>query len=259
MPSTEEEWLKIAKAFEEKWNYPLCLGAIDGKHIAIKQPSGSGSLYFNYKHFFSIILLALVDANYCFLYVDVGAPGRCGDAGVFANSSLKLGLDGNILNLPAAGHLPGTQTLCNHHIIGDDAFPLSSNLMKPYPHRNQENSVKIFNYRFSRARRAVENAFGILANRFRVFLTTTALDPQDCEKLVLAACCLHNYLISKQSGHYLATAIDEEYNLLHDANLLSMQPSHSKNGTVNAIIQRNTLREYFSKEGAVYWQENMIS
>ena len=60
MPSIEEEWLKIAKAFEEKWNYPLCLGAIDGKHIAIKQPSGSGSLYFNYKHFFSIILLIIV-------------------------------------------------------------------------------------------------------------------------------------------------------------------------------------------------------
>ena len=104
-----------------------------------------------------------------FMYVDIGGTWCCEDAGVFANSSLKLGLDGNILNLPAAGHLPVIQTLCNHHIVGDDAFPLISNLMKPCPHRNHEKSVKIFYYRFSRARRAVENAFAILANRVQDF------------------------------------------------------------------------------------------
>ncbi len=95
------------------------MGAIDGKHIAILQPGCSGSLFFNYKHcFFRIILL--VGAGYRFMDVDVRAPVRGGDAHVFANSSLKQGLDYNILNLPAGAHLPATQTLCDHHIIGGD-------------------------------------------------------------------------------------------------------------------------------------------
>ena len=81
-PTTTEEWLNVAAEFLQKWNYPFCIGAIDGKHISIKQPDGTGSEFFNYKHFFSVLLLAVVDANYKFVFIDVGAPGRAGDAGV---------------------------------------------------------------------------------------------------------------------------------------------------------------------------------
>jgi len=99
MPSTEDEWVKVADNFYTKWNYPNCIGAIDGKHVAIRQPAHTGSEYFNYKHFFSVLMLALVDADYQFLYVNVGAPGRAGDAGVFSECHLKKSLHtGNILS-----------------------------------------------------------------------------------------------------------------------------------------------------------------
>ena len=88
-PSNKEGWQQIAAEFNSKWKYPCCLGAIDGKHVAIQQPSDTGSKVFNYKHFFSVLLLAMVDANYRFTYVDVGAAGRAGDASVFADSLLK--------------------------------------------------------------------------------------------------------------------------------------------------------------------------
>jgi len=71
-PPTEEEWTRIAKNFFEIWQFPNCFGCIDGKHIRIKAPGNSASKYFNYKKFFSMILLAVCDAQYRFTYVDVG-------------------------------------------------------------------------------------------------------------------------------------------------------------------------------------------
>lgn len=61
---TQEEWLNIAQGYEIKANFPHCLGAVDGKHIRIIKPEESGSMFLNYKHFFSIVLMAIVDSNY---------------------------------------------------------------------------------------------------------------------------------------------------------------------------------------------------
>lgn len=132
-----------------------CIGAIDGKHIKIKAPAKSGSDYFNYKKDHSIILLALVDHDYCFTYVDVGAKGRSSDGGVFGNSSLFEALEKKLLNIPK-----------DAVILGDDAFPLKTYLLEPYSRRNLTKEEKVFNYRLSRARRISEYAFGILVSKF---------------------------------------------------------------------------------------------
>lgn len=257
----------MARNFEAKWNYPCCVGSIDGKHIAIKPPPDSGSLYFNYKHFFSIVLLALVDANYKFIYVDVGAAGRSGDAGIYGNSTLKHSLDNNRLNLPDSGTLKGTSTSCKFHFIGEDAFGLSEQMMKPYPHRQLEKEKQIFNYRLSRARRVVENAFGILANRFRVFQTAINQPPEKVEMIVLAACCLHNYLVDHSMSSYAPQALldneDENHNFnpgewRTEQELTALQASYQRNGSQKAKQQQDILKSFFATIGAVPWQENMI-
>jgi hypothetical protein len=84
-----DNWEQIADEFYKKWNFPNCLGALDGKHIMMTKPDKTGSTYYNYKHYFSIVLMALVDADYKFTYVDVGCQGRISDGGVFGACTLS--------------------------------------------------------------------------------------------------------------------------------------------------------------------------
>ena len=58
LPNSREKWLEISRKFEQRWNYPHALGAIDGKHVKIVKPNNGGSYFYNYKHMHSIILLA---------------------------------------------------------------------------------------------------------------------------------------------------------------------------------------------------------
>ena len=76
-----------------KWDFPHCLGSIDGKHITLQKPKNSGSLFFNYKQRESIVLMAVVDADYKFQVVDIGQPGSCSDGGIWERSEFGSGLE----------------------------------------------------------------------------------------------------------------------------------------------------------------------
>jgi hypothetical protein len=174
-----------------RWNFPRCCGAIDGKHINIKCPRRSCSEFYNYKGNYSIILFALVDGDYCFRYTDVGRKGRASDSTIFRQSTLNLSMENNELKLPP-----------NSMIVGDDAFPLRTNLLKPYSSVNLTLKQRVFDYRLSRARRVVENAFGILASRFRVFGRPIELKVEIVDLIVKASCVLHKWLRITSSKCY---------------------------------------------------------
>ena len=144
--------------------------------------------------------MAMVDAKYKFTFLDVGCNGRISDGGVFANCTLSEALRSGSLDLPPPQTLPGRETKVPYVIVADDAFPLSKHIMKPFPFRNQPGTVRVFNYRLSRARRIVENAFGILANVFRVFRKPILVGPDKTEVIVLAACALHNFLLANKDS-----------------------------------------------------------
>ena len=107
-PTKEDDWLQICNATFERWNFPNCSTAADGKHIVITKPINSGSMYYNYKGFFSIVLLAMVHYDYEILAVDVACQGRISDGGVFGNSCLYFAFKCNKVNLPKARALPNT-------------------------------------------------------------------------------------------------------------------------------------------------------
>ncbi|KAJ8711924.1 hypothetical protein PYW08_008878 [Mythimna loreyi] len=69
---TKVDWLQIANKFQKSSDFPLCLRAVDDKHIRVIKPMDSGSMFLNYKHYFSIVLMAVVDSDYNFIFVDIG-------------------------------------------------------------------------------------------------------------------------------------------------------------------------------------------
>lgn len=258
-PSTPQDWKDVAEGFGSTWHFYNALGAIDGKHVAIQAPLNSGSYYFNYKGYHSIVLLALVDARGKFMYVDVGANGSCSDAGIFQVTHLRHALENNTAGLPPPAPLPGDDRPVPFFILGDAAFPMREWLQKPYPQKGLRQNERNYNYRLSRARRVVENAFGMWANRFRVFLTTINLKPETVQKLVLASCIIHNLLRDFNPDNYrLPEHAPEtpEGDWIRDP-LDGLEPRPRQSGSVRAKSVRTYLTKYYNRHGnRLPWQRN---
>ncbi|KAL4132454.1 hypothetical protein QTP88_009598 [Uroleucon formosanum] len=111
---TVEQFQRVKENFWRIWNYPNCIGALDGKHCVIEKPKNTGSVYFNYKKEISIVLLELVDTDYKFITVDIGAYGRNSDGGIFRSSSLGQALANGTLNIPTPKSLPLSDVIVPH-------------------------------------------------------------------------------------------------------------------------------------------------
>nr|CAH7719015.1 unnamed protein product [Callosobruchus chinensis]CAH7733013.1 unnamed protein product [Callosobruchus chinensis]CAH7753395.1 unnamed protein product [Callosobruchus chinensis] len=200
-PSSKERWLEIAENYYKRTNFPNCVGSVDGKHIRLISPLHSGSAFYNYKKFYSVVLLAVVDSEYRFIAVDVGAYGRDSDSNIFNNWNFGKKLTQNRLNMPETKPLPNTNdTPLPFVFLGDEAFPLNNNFMKPYPRSNLNTQRRIFNYRLSRSRRVVECAFGILSNKWRIFHTSMTIPPDFAVLVTKTACVLHNF-VRRRDGY----------------------------------------------------------
>ena len=182
-----------------------------------------------------------------FLYVDVGTEGGSNDSGIFDRSSFKRALMAGELHLPA---VEGNDPDVPFHFLADDAFGLSEVLMKPYPNKSQEPKQKVFNYRFSRGRRVVENAFGILAARFYVLRGPILQSYPNAIKTVKACTVLHNYLLSKAP---IPSHMDDEDPI--NSGMLSVESSGPiSRGTHHARLMRERLADYFMTAGQVDFQ-----
>lgn len=160
--------------------------------------------------------------------------------------------------------MPNSDYQLPFFFVGDEAFALKDNFMKPFPQRNLTKEERVFNYRLSRARRIVENAFGILVSRFRLLLTTINLSPEKVQRIILACCYLHNFLRRKVkdqcsdfSKYY--NSDDPEYNVnIEHPQLHCLQTLRGRNASISAKHIRQKFCDYFNNEGKVNWKENFI-
>ena len=284
--ATEDYWRDVSYKFLDRWNMPHCLGAIDGKHVRIKKPAKSGSAYFNYKKYFSKVLFAICGADYKFLYCEVGANGACGDATLWNLSTFHRHIIKDKLNIPPDERLPGAAPNSRKvpfFFISDDALAIAPYLQKPYSRRQQQPltvSQRVFNYRISRARRVVEAAFGILAQRFQCLLrglTQTNVDTMD--SVILACVYLHNLLITRKPGvqqrrpeRILAdipdVLDDTEDNPPRKPRKRRRQPpphqraerypSDIEGSEVGGEIQKYLTKYFLTEQGSVNWQMEFI-
>lgn len=199
-PNSEEKWKLCLR---KDGISPHCIGAMIGKHIEIIPPHNSGSYYYNYKGKHSMVLLSTVVAKYQFLPVDFGTNGRIFDGGVLQNTSFFEKLVNENLHIPQPDDVSDNFKNVPYVFVADDTFPLRTNILKPFTQGLLDSAKnEVFNYRLSRARPIVENVFGILASRFRIFQSPINLESENIEKVVMGTCALHNFLIEQKSSTY---------------------------------------------------------
>lgn len=174
---TTEKFQEIIKDFYEKWNYPNCGGAIDGKHVRVNCPANAGSSIQSFYWQLSTLItnlslstLALMEEKATQVYKFI-AQSQCGIEidenkfkfpGIYLKSEMGKQINSGTFGIPPPAALPNTDTILPNVIIGDEAFALTNTMMKPYPRHQSlvDRSKTIYNYRHSRARRTTENAFG---------------------------------------------------------------------------------------------------
>jgi len=222
--------------------------------VKVQAPRNSGSKFFNYKHSFSVVLLALVDALYKFTIADIGSYGRNSDGGIFAHSELGKYLETH-LGIPEYKQLPGTSCIAPHVIVGDEAVPLKTYLMRPYPGSQSkgDNEKSIFNYRLSRARRVVENAFGILSQKFRIYQRTLQSLPENADNIIFATCILHNYLRDQGVG------LSDMGSSANVRSNLTKIPNQGGSAYQSAFEVRDIFKQFFNTpSGSMPWQNERV-
>jgi DDE superfamily endonuclease len=211
--------------------------------------------------------MGIADADYKFLYVDVGRNGRFSDGGIFNRSTFCEALQTNQLCLPPPKPLQGREIPVPYVLVADDAFAMRPNLMKPHAQRGLSMVQRVYNYRLSRARRVIENVFGIMSSRFRVLRKPIHLDAEKTKKVTLACCVLHNYLLTTNKAKYAPVNAFDQYdasgNLISPGEwradgmaMFSLETSRSQLDDAKDI--RKEFTAYFADEGEVDWQYNHL-
>ena len=214
MPHPSQDDLKeIARDFNRLWQFPNCIGAIDGKHCEIICPAHSGSTYYNYKNYFSVILQGVADANKRFIAIEVGGRGKQSDGGTFHYSVLNKLMESGRFNIPPPDMIPGTTCSLPYVFIGDEAYPLKTNLMRPFPERSLNDERRYFNERLSRARKCIECAFGILYAKWRILGKPIETNVEHACLIIQATCILHNVIrdLDGNSDTQYSAIMNSEY------------------------------------------------
>jgi len=201
--------------------------------------------------------MAISDASYCFLMLNIGAEGRRSDGGVFRNSDIGICFDNNNMDLPEPTQVGVSGPKLPYVLVADEAFALTSYMMRPFPRsKNLDLKKKVFNYRLSRARRVVENAFGLLASRWRIFRKPINT-PLTAIKIIQATTALHNFIIQNEltipisERMYSRNSGESDIPLSLGGAFTKIDVRNTNTSGRYAAEVRNNFADFFMNSGAV--------
>nr|CAI5843808.1 unnamed protein product [Callosobruchus analis] len=190
---------------------------------------------------------------------DFGVNGRISDGGVLQNTTFYEKLEDKQLHMSSDESVKKSSKILPYVFVADDAFALRIDMIKPFRQADLNSKERnLYNYRVSRARRIVENAFGIFG-----FLKSKMI-----EAVVMASCALHNFLMSLSSNSYTSAECFDHENIedgtiipglsAHDSSMEPLYRRNSGNNSTSAKNIREQFLHYFNNEGTVPWQDNFI-
>lgn len=245
---TQTDFMKIADDYYRLWQFPNCIGSLDGKHCRIKCPANSGSDFYNYKQYFSIILQGVADANKKFITIEVGGKGKQSDGGTFHFSRLNAFLENGQLDVPPACNIPGTEILLPYVLVADEAYPLKTNIMRPFPSRNLDTKSENFNKRLSRARKCVECAFGILYAKWRILGKPIETNVEHACLIIKTTCILHNVIRDLEGN------VDTDCAVIASTAMGTSSGNHLNRRNNSSTLAARNIRNQFSD---YFWENRM--
>ncbi|KAJ8952676.1 hypothetical protein NQ318_020991 [Aromia moschata] len=251
---TPEKWTSIADRYYTLWNIPNCLGSLDGKHFRIKRLPKTGSTFYNYKGYFSIVLMACADADGLFTTIDVGEIGRNSDGAVFRTSNLGHALQLGLLELPQPRPLPLGNDDFPFYFVADEAFPLKNYIMRPLF------ETKEFLITAYQEDGEVSNVhLGCWCLNSVLFEGPICCKEETINSVIKAACVLHNFIRIKQGIFTQPTeTIADRQDQVHIPIEPMPQPQIIRNHSEAQNIRERLCDYFLTPAGAIPYQWNHI-
>ena len=232
-----ESLLDTMAAFEIKSGLPMCAGGLDGTFMKIRKPERWGDTYWCYKTtVLYITIMAVVDCEGLFTYVDAGRAGCLGDAFTWNHCSLKQAIDSDRLLNEHQQIVGGT--VVRPYLVADSAFALTSRLLKGFQHPPTPGLQAAFNSAVVSARRCTEIAFGHLKGRWGILTRNNISDPNFAADVAIVCCGLHNICLRANSQHHAGWLPED------GDNAGNVGAAHEHDGAGNAQVVRTALAHY---------------
>ncbi|XP_037937102.1 uncharacterized protein LOC119670771 [Teleopsis dalmanni] len=232
-PHTKKEWLSIVNDFQQRSQFPHCLGALGVQHIANTPTKKYATSYTNNRVVNSMALIAIANANEKFICIDIVADNalrmtkstsrsylrtKCSSThtqGTTQTDPCGLQQDNHLNNdflfkssklckifqqsdefFPKDDYI-NRDKIAPYVMVADNSFPLMYNLIRPFTGTLSEPSIINYNLCLSKAKESVENAFSIMREKFKILQKDIKLDTAKSTKIILCCCVLHNFLMEK--------------------------------------------------------------